>query len=226
MRIVLAEDAALIREGLAGLLDRLGHDVVAQLNNADEVVEWFSPERTDLPDVFITDVRMPPGMTDDGLRAALEVRHRHPGQAIMVLSQYVAPVYATKLLGQSGKESVEAGTGYLLKERVGQVRDFDAQLKRVASGGVIVDPDVSRLITDAEGPTGIGSLTPREREVLELMAQGLSNAEIADTLFLSRAAVAKNVASIFRGLGLQPDEDNRRVRAILEYLDSTGPVIG
>lgn len=222
MKVVLAEDAALIREGLAGVLGRLGHEVVAQLDTADEVGEWFSPDRTDLPDVLITDVRMPPGMTDDGLRAALGVRKRHPGQAIMVLSQYVAPVYATKLLSRSGQGAVEAGTGYLLKERVGQIREFDAQLRRVASGGVVVDPDVSRLITDAEGPTGIGSLTPREREVLELMAQGLSNAEIADALFLSRAAVAKNVANIFRGLGLQPDEDNRRVKAILEYLNSTG----
>lgn len=226
MKIVLADDAALIREGLASLLVRLGHEVVVQLGSAPEVEEYFAPEGADLPDVLVTDVRMPPGMTDDGLRSALEVRRRFPGQSIMVLSQYVAPAYARTLFTDARQSPTAAGTGYLLKERVAQVKEFGAALDSVAAGGIVVDPEVARALTSGNAVTGVASLTPREREVLELMAQGLSNTDIADRLFLSRAAVAKHVASIFRGLGLQPGEDNRRVRAILEYLDSTRPLNG
>lgn len=215
MRIILADDAALIREGLAGLLERLGHEVAAQMNSADELVAWADSVTADeLPDVVVTDVRMPPTMTDDGLRAAIHIRDRFPDLPIMVLSQYVAPVYASKLLHES---TGEGGTGYLLKERVGQVQEFVASLSLVAGGGVVVDKEVASALAAKT----VTTLSPREHEVLSLMARGLSNSGIAEELFISKAAVAKHVASIFNRLGLLPHEENRRVRAILRYLADT-----
>ena len=173
-------------------------------------------ETSGVPDLLIADVRMPPGMGDDGLQAALKLREEFPDLPIMVLSQYIAPVYADKLFSA---ESM-AGTGYLLKERVGQVKDFVDACVLVSNGGVVVDPTVARRIM-SQG-RGLADLTPREQEVLELMARGKSNADIACELVVSPAAVAKHVSNIFLRLGLPASEENRRVRAILTYLRETG----
>lgn len=215
MKVVIADDAALIREGIAGLLSRQGHEVVAQPEDAGQLDSQVRalPE---LPDIVVTDVRMPPGMTDDGLRAALALREDFPDLPIMVLSQYIAPIYAGKLFTADST----AGTGYLLKERVGQVRDFVDALAVVAGGGIVVDPTVANRIM-RQGRS-FADLTPREQEVLELMARGLSNNDIAGRLVVSRAAVAKHVSNIFLRLGLPASEENRRVRAILAYLRETG----
>lgn len=218
LRIVLADDAALLREGLAGLLERQGHEVVAQEARADalrQTVTRLAAENA-LPDLVITDVRMPPGMSNDGLVAALDLKRQYPQVAIMVLSQYVAPAYAAELFELRS----EGGTGYLLKDRVSEVADFLRSLGVVASGGVVVDPEVARAMI-ASNRSGIGSLSARETEVLELMARGLSNGQIAEQLVVSGAAVAKHVAAIFTKLGLDPSEENRRVRAILAYLSET-----
>ena len=169
-------------------------------------------------------------MSDDGLRAAVELRERYPQLNVMVLSQYVAPAYARELfspggagvgtgVGSSGSSS-SGGTGYLLKDRVGQVLDFLGSLEVVAGGGVVIDPDVATALMQS-GKSGLASLTAREREVLELMARGKSNKQIADDLVLSGAAVAKHVSNIFMKLHLEPGEENRRVRAILEFLTAT-----
>lgn len=212
MRIVIADDSALLREGVAGLLTRRGHEVVAQVDSADRVQGVVD---THAPDLVITDVRMPPNMRDDGLQAALELRQRGPVN-VLVLSQYVAPAYARELFSGG-----DGGTGYLLKDRVAQVRDFMQACETVASGGVVIDPDVASALMAASS-RWLTTLTQRELEVLELMAEGLSNAQISDKLFLSGAAVAKHVSNIFSKLGLTPDEDNRRVRAILMYLAERG----
>lgn len=210
MRIVLADDSALLREGMAGLLERRGHTVVAQADSAlqlEHVVSSAMPV-----DVLITDVRMPPTMTDDGLQAALRLRARYPDLAIMVLSQYVAPTYAVELFHDHA-----SGTGYLLKDRVSEVAAFLRSLDVVASGGTVIDPSVASALMSA-GRSGLAELTPREREVLELMSRGKSNRDIAAELFLSGAAVAKHVSNIFAKLHLDPAEENRRVKAILVYL--------
>ena len=293
MRILLADDAALLREGLAGLLTTAGHKVVAQVADADalrEEVERLAAAG-ELPDVVVTDVRMPPTGTDDGLRAAIDLRRAHPGLPVVVLSAYVAGPYVQDLLeetespvGPGGSSTGSGGAvGYLLKERVGRVADFLHSLDVVVGGGVVIDPEVvSHLMKAARaagsaqdaadfgvgeaagarvgsapgaasgtsvdaaatpsGPppataravspstpsggiahatpsgTGLDRLTRREQEVLELMAQGLSNAQIAERLVVSDGAVAKHVANIFRGLDLQPGEENRRVRAVLAWL--------
>lgn len=215
MKLWLADDAVLIREGLAGLLERQGHEVTALFNDADTLrAEGLSSEQ--MPDVVITDVRMPPDMAEDGLRAALEIRELHPDLPVMVLSQYLAPVYAQRLFNTEAT----GGTGYLLKERVGQVSDFIDALAVVAGGGVIVDPEVAARMMGQD--RGIQALTERERAVLTLMAQGMSNTQIAAKLVVSQAAVAKHVSNIFQRLGLHHGEDNRRVRAILRYLSATG----
>ena len=211
MRIVIAEDGALLRAGLVGLLERAGHTVVAEAGDAPELeaaVAGCDP----LPDIVITDVRMPPTMTDDGLRAAIRLRAAQPRLPIMVLSQYVAPAYAAELLDAA----TDAGTGYLLKERVGRVADFITSLTMVADGGVVVDPEVVASLLRSRSVDS--RLTPREREVLALMADGSSNSQIAEKLVVSPAAVAKHVANIFMKLELGPDQENRRVRAVLAYL--------
>ncbi len=220
IRLVLADDAGLLREGLAGLLERQGFSVVAQESRADTLriaVDELAAAGQ-LPDVVVTDVRMPPTMTTDGLQAALDLKARYPGLGVLVLSQYVAAVYAQQLfsLPASG-----GGTGYLLKDRVAQVADFVGSLRVVAAGGVVIDPEVARAMMRSNR-SGLGELTPREFEVLELMARGLSNNQIADDLVLSGAAVAKHVSNIFSKLGLAASEENRRVRAILAFLADAG----
>ena len=237
MKIVIADDSALLREGVAGLVEKRGHEAIAMVDTAHGLVADIDDRFDDtgeLPDLVITDVRMPPKMSDDGLRAAVELRERYPQLNVMVLSQYVAPAYARELfspvgaggsagvgtgVGSSGSSS-SGGTGYLLKDRVGQVLDFLGSLEVVAGGGVVIDPDVATALMQS-GKSGLASLTAREREVLELMARGKSNKQIADDLVLSGAAVAKHVSNIFMKLHLEPGEENRRVRAILEFLTAT-----
>ena len=211
LRVVLAEDSVLLREGLAGLLTRFGHRVVAAVDDAAALLAAVAADR---PDVVVTDVRMPPGFTDEGLRAAVELRRRHPALPILVLSQYVETTYATHLL-DSGDGT---GVGYLLKDRVGRVEEFVEALHRVAAGGTVVDPEVVRqLLRRRRDP--LGALTPREREVLALIAEGRSNAAIAGRLVVSDAAVAKHIRAILQKLGLpQADRDHRRVLAVLAYL--------
>ncbi|GAA1617640.1 response regulator transcription factor [Nonomuraea maheshkhaliensis] len=209
MRVVIAEDAVLLREGLAGLLERFGHTVAAAVGDAPDLIEAVAAHR---PDVVVTDVRMPPGFADEGLRAALELRRRDPGLAVLVLSQYVEQTYAGELL-ETG-----AGIGYLLKDRIGDVREFVEALDRVAAGGTVVDPEVVRqLLRRRRDP--LARLTPREHEVLGLIAEGRSNASIAKELYVTEAAVAKHIAGIFAKLDLPPAADgHRRVLAVLAYL--------
>ena len=213
LKIVIADDSALLREGVAGLLERRGHHVVGQAADAPELTALVDA-LDELPDIVITDVRMPPGMSDDGLKAGVALRRRYPELAVMVLSQYVAPAYAVELF-----ENTTAGTGYLLKDRVSEVADFLSSLDVVAQGGTVIDPTVARALMQS-GRSGLGELSLREREVLELMSRGQSNKEIAAELVLSAAAVAKHVSNIFLKLRLDPSEDNRRVKAILEYLSA------
>ena len=291
MRILLADDAALLREGLAGLLAAAGHEVVAQVADADALRTEVARLATagELPDVVVTDVRMPPTRTDDGLRAAVDLRAAHPGLPVVVLSAYVAGPYLGELI-----EGVDGAVGYLLKERVGRVSDFLRSLDVVVSGGIVIDPEVmshlmasaasasaaGALGADAPGPDapralaapgasgapdgagawgmavetgaaagtgepiasgawgaagmagrrpaagalagprnpGLERLTPREAEVLTLMAEGLSNGRIAQRLVISDGAVAKHVANIFLKLDLPPGEENRRVRAVLAWV--------
>ena len=289
MRILLADDAALLREGLAGLLTTAGHEVVAQVADADALRTEVGrlAAAGELPDVVVTDVRMPPTGTDDGLRAAIDLRRAHPGLPVVVLSAYVAGPYVQDLLEETESPTSPAGpggpsassggaVGYLLKERVGRVADFLHSLDIVVGGGVVIDPEVvshlmkaaraagsaqditgsgagegavtmtgsvpgtapapsepqgpvmagaaspstpsDGIATAAPGGAGLDRLTRREQEVLELMAQGLSNAQIAELLVVSDGAVAMHLANIFRGLDLQPGEENRRVRAVLAWL--------
>jgi DNA-binding NarL/FixJ family response regulator len=221
MLLVLADDAALLRAGLVGLLERAGHHVVAEVGDAPSLVAVVADlaAANQLPDLVLTDVRMPPGMTDDGLRAAVEIRRRFSSLPIMVLSQYVAPAYASALLDAAALPHAP-GTGYLLKERVGRVSDFMNSLQVVASGGLVIDPEVVRsLLQSRRGDSKLDRLTPREHEVLSLMADGSSNSQIADALVVTPAAVAKHVANVFAKLDLGVDEENRRVRAVLAYLN-------
>ncbi|MDG4831629.1 response regulator transcription factor [Solwaraspora sp. WMMD1047] len=211
LRVTLAEDSVLLREGLAGLLHRFGHTVVASVGDAPALL---ASVLADPPDVVVTDVRMPPGFTDEGLRAAVELRAARPSLAVLVLSQYVEQTYAAELL-DSGRGR---GVGYLLKDRVGEVEEFVEALARVAAGGTVVDPEVVRqLLSRRRDP--LGRLTPREREVLALMAEGRSNAAIARSLVVSEAAVAKHIGGVLAKLDLPPDTDvHRRVLAVLAYL--------
>lgn len=211
LSIVVADDSALLREGIAGLLERRGHKIIGQAASAPELIEVV---KTQVPDVVITDVRMPPSMSDDGLQAAVTLRETYPDLAVMVVSQYVAPVYASELFSDA-----TGGTGYLLKDRISEVASFLDSLAIVASGGTVIDPTVASALMSTSR-SGLATLTPREQEVLELMSQGLSNKDIAAKLVLSSAAVAKHVSNIFMKLGLDASEDNRRVKAILEYLSS------
>lgn len=213
MRIVIAEDSVLLLDGLTRLLTAEGHSVTGY-GTADEVVAALgSPES--LPDVLVTDVRMPPSHSDEGLRAALHLRSLHPRLPVLVLSQYVEQRYARELFA-----SHSGGLGYLLKDRVADVEEFLAALDRVAAGGTVIDPDVvAQLLVRS---TGLDRLSPREREVLALMAEGMSNGAIAERLFVGQAAVEKHVTSILTKLDLPPDEDqHRRVLAVLRWLDHT-----
>jgi DNA-binding NarL/FixJ family response regulator len=214
MRVVIAEDLAILREGLAGLLADRGHEVCAAVGDGAALIEAVARHR---PDVAVVDVRMPPGFTDEGLRAAIELRTRHPGTGVLVFSQYVETRYAARLVADD-----PGGVGYLLKDRVGDVDEFVTALERVAAGGTALDPEVVRLLlrSSHHAAGGVASLTGREREVLALMAEGRSNAGIAAALVVSGGAVEKHVASIFGKLGLPPaGSDNRRVLAVLRYLE-------
>ena len=211
MRVVLAEDGILVREGVVGLLTRFGVDVVAAVGDAASLVSAVSAYQ---PDLVITDVRMPPGFSDEGLQAAITLRAARPALAVLVLSQYIELTYASELLtGPSG-----AGVGYLVKDRVTDVTTFVDAVRRVAAGDTVVDPLVVRqLLRRNRSP--LERLSPREHEVLALMAEGRSNTAIARRLVLSEAAVAKNITGVFTKLGLPPaDDDNRRILAVLAYL--------
>lgn len=211
LRIVIAEDAALLREGLVGILERAGHQVVAAVADADALLVYTANQR---PDVVVTDIRMPPTHTDEGLRAAVAIRARYPDIAIVLLSAYVAEAYVTDLLAST----TGGGIGYLLKDRVSHVREFLDNLDRVTAGGTVVDPDVVRhLVTRRRNDGPLATLTPREREVLALMAEGYTNPTIAEHLVVSEAAVRKHVGNIFAKLDLDSDSD-RRVSAVLTYL--------
>jgi DNA-binding NarL/FixJ family response regulator len=214
MRVVIAEDAAMMRDGLVRLLTDHGHEVSAAIGDADALRTAVAEHR---PDVAIVDIRMPPTHTDEGLRAALDIRRDQPGVGVLVFSQYVETRYASQLLAGDA-----SGVGYLLKDRVADIGDFLDALARVASGGTALDPEVvGHLLRTSRDTTGMATLTPREREVLELMAEGRSNAGIAETLFITAGVVEKHSANIFAKLGLPPsDADNRRVLAVLRYLRS------
>ncbi|WP_433538533.1 response regulator transcription factor [Micromonospora sp. CA-249363] len=212
MRLVLAEDSTLLREGLTRLLMEEDHEVAAAVGTADELVEAVGRSR---PDVVVTDVRMPPTHTDDGLRAALEIRERWPDTGVLVLSQYVERRYAARLLADRPE-----GIGYLLKDRVAQVDDFLDALDRVAARGTALDPEVVRqVVAGSERADPFGRLTPRERDVLHEMAQGHTNAAVAQRLHVSQSAVEKHVNAIFDKLGLAHTTGySRRILAILRYL--------
>jgi DNA-binding NarL/FixJ family response regulator len=212
LRVVLADDSVLLREGVARLLEDAGFHVVGQAGNAEELLLKV---RSYTPDVAIVDIKMPPTHTDEGLQAAREIRERHPGIGVLVLSQYVESGYALDLLQEDAN-----GVGYLLKDRVSDVQEFAAAVKRVAEGGSALDPEVvSRLVGRRRGDDPLSQLTPREREVLELMAEGRTNQAIADRLVVTLRAVEKHVTSIFGKLRLPVDEqDHRRVLAVLTYL--------
>ncbi|TMR15805.1 response regulator transcription factor [Nonomuraea turkmeniaca] len=214
MRVILAEDSTLLREGLVRLLLEEGHEVPAAVSDAEALV---SAVAADEPDVVVVDVRMPPTHTDEGLRAALEIRRRWPAVKVLVLSQYVEKRYATELMSAD----VE-GVGYLLKDRVAQVGDFLDALERVGAGGAAFDPEVVRqLLARTTQVDPLARLTVREREVLERMAQGLTNASIAAALHVSQSAVEKHVNSLFDKLGLSHTSGySRRVLAVLHFLES------
>jgi DNA-binding NarL/FixJ family response regulator len=214
MRVVIAEDSVLLREGLARLLEDHGHEVVAAVSDAAALVEAVA-ETT--PDLAIVDVRMPPTHTDEGIRAAIELRGLHPELSVLVLSQYVEENYAADLLSGDLR-----GIGYLLKDRVTDVGQFMESVDRVAAGETAIDPDVvAQLLARTRRREPLEELTPREREALGLMAEGRSNAAIAQAMVVTERAVEKHVKSIFMKLGLPRDEtDHRRVLAVLQYLDA------
>ena len=212
MRVVIAEDLFLLRDGLTRLLQAHGLQVTAAVSNADDLLAAVTAEP---PDLAIVDVRLPPGFTDEGLRAALTARRAIPGLPVLVLSQYVQQVYARELLADG-----TGGVGYLLKDRVLDSTQFIGAIRRVAAGGTAMDPSVvARLLARNTGDGTLHGLSRREREVLALMAEGRSNAAIAQRLVITERAIAKHTASIFLKLDLQPsDDDNRRVLAVLTYL--------
>jgi len=211
-RVVIAEDTAILREGLAQLLADRGFEVCATVGDGDALLAAVAEHR---PDVTVVDVRMPPTYTDEGLRAAITLRREYPGTAVLMFSQYVETRYAARLLAGGA-----AGVGYLLKDRVADVAEFSSALARVAAGGTALDPEVvSQMVGTSPRAASVSGLTRREREVLSMMAEGRSNAAIAAALVVSPGAVEKHVASIFAKLGLPPSEsDNRRVLAVLHYL--------
>ncbi len=212
MRVVVADDALLLREGLARLLEDSGFEVAAQAGDAEDLLRKVGAHK---PDVAVVDVRMPPTHTDEGLRAARRIRNEHPQTAVLVLSQYVEEAYAMELVADSAES-----TGYLLKDRVAEVERFVESVRRVGEGGSALDPEVvATLLGRRRREDPLAELTPREREVLGLMAEGRSNAAIADELVVTERAVEKHVTSIFGKLGLPPaPEDHRRVLAVLTFL--------
>jgi DNA-binding NarL/FixJ family response regulator len=211
VRVLIVEDSVLLREGLGRILAEYGDEVVAVLGTADDLVPTVE---TTEPDIVIADVRMPPTHTDEGLRAAIELRRHRPGTPVLVLSQYVEERYASELLS-ADTEAV----GYLLKERVADVADFVDAVHRVAGGGTVLDPEVVAQLLARRRSGPLDTLTPREREVLALMAEGRSNAGIAQALVVSEGAVEKHISSIFGRLGLAPtDTEHRRVLAVLTWL--------
>jgi DNA-binding NarL/FixJ family response regulator len=214
MRIVIAEDAALLREGLTQLLALRGQQVVAAVADADALLSAVAEHR---PDVAVIDIRMPPTHTDEGLRAAVAIRARHPDVGVLMFSQHIETRYAAELL--AGHAS---GVGYLLKERVVDIDEFVDALERVAAGGTALDPEVvSQLLGASQRRDTLGQLTPREREVLALMAEGRANSAISQALFVSDRAVEKHIANIFTKLDLSPaDTGHRRVLAVLRYIDT------
>jgi len=217
MRIVIAEDSAVVRAGLAEILADSGHEVVAAVGNADDLLAAVDEHH---PDAAVVDVRMPPGYTDEGLRAAIAIRRDHPKVGVLVFSQYIETRYTADLLGAASGGA--AGVGYLLKDRVADVEEFVEALSRVAAGGTALDPEVvTQLLGASRRTDGLGTLTARERDVLALMAEGRSNAAIAGILVVSERSVEKHVGNIFSKLGLAPsDADHRRVLAVLRYLES------
>ena len=214
LRVVLAEDSVLLREGVARILVDAGFEIVGQAGTADDLLLKV---RSYSPHVAIVDIRMPPTHTDEGLRAAQEIRERHPGVGVLVLSQYIEPAYAMELLAENAE-----GVGYLLKDRISDVKEFASAVRRVAEGGSALDPAiVTQLVGRRRKDDPIDHLTPREREVLELMAQGRSNAGIAERMVVTERAVEKHVTSIFEKLRLPASsDDHRRVLAVLAYLRS------
>jgi DNA-binding NarL/FixJ family response regulator len=216
MRVVIGEDDVLLREGIARLLTEAGFDVVAQTGDADDFLRRALAHR---PDVAVVDVQMPPGRADDGLRAAVELRRGRPETGVLVLSQYYEESYALDLIGDRAE-----GVGYLLKERVGDVDAFIDAVRRVASGGSALDTEIVARMLGRRAPRGpLGQLTPREREVLAAMAEGLSNEGIAEMLSVTEAAIEKHVTGIFQKLALAPTPtEHRRVMAVLTYLRNAG----
>ncbi|MBD0707132.1 MULTISPECIES: response regulator transcription factor [unclassified Streptomyces] len=219
VRVVIAEDSVLLREGLTRLLTDLGHEVVAKVGDGEALVATVAGLAAEgaLPDVVVADVRMPPTHTDEGVRAAVRLRKEYPGLGVLVFSQYVEEQYATELLAGSTR-----GVGYLLKDRVAEVREFVDAVVRVAGGGTALDPEVvQQLLGRSRQQDVLANLTPREREVLGLMAEGRTNSAIAKALVVSDGAVEKHISNIFLKLGLSPSEgDHRRVLAVLTYLRS------
>ena len=214
MRVVIAEDSALLREGLSRLLAEEHFDVVAAVSDGESAIRAVAEHQ---PDIAVLDVRMPPTFTDEGLRAALVIRSQWPDVAVMVFSQYVEERYASELIAGQTR-----GVGYLLKDRVADVEEFVDALRRVGEGGTVLDPDVvAQLLARSRHSDPLARLTAREREVLALMAEGRSNAAIASTLVVGEGAVEKHVTNIFAKLDLLPaDSDHRRVLAVLRYLES------
>ncbi len=217
MKIVLAEDSVLLRDGLVMLLERAGHGIAAVHSTADDLRVALDRDDADLPDLLISDVRMPPGQIDDGLRAAVAIRSRHPRLPVLLLSQWLAGEYLHRLLESVRADRQAGGLGYLLKDRIAHVRDFLGAVDAVAGGGIVVDREVIAALMDLRDD-GLAALTPRELSVLQLVSSGATNQQIAGQLFVSDGAVVKYIGSIFDKLGLTSADGNRRVLAALTYL--------